>query len=203
MNATKRNPAPFAVIGIVTAFLFALVILVAAENDPSWVLGESMISDLGVSDVELTADLFKYGCMLAGILTFVFGVGKAYTENGCSRASGIIIAIAGIFLLLLGYYNSDFGNGNMHETFAWLFFIFLAVAAILSAFGDWAENKKVNSMIACILILVVVGAAVGKPEAYVEFVAVAAGVLWMLSESAKMILNIREADIAKKTGLTV
>lgn len=200
MNATKRSPAPYAVIGILAAFLLAVVVLVAAENDPSWVLGESTIADLGASDVELTADLFKYGSIVAGILLFVFGVGKAYTENDCSRASGVMIALAGIFLILLGYYTSDVGNGNVNETYTWLFFVFLALAAILSVFGDWSEGKRINSVIAAILILVVIGAAVGKPVGYIEVTAIACCVLWLFSESAKMVVNVKAAGSNKAVG---
>lgn len=200
MNATKRSPAPYAVIGILAAFILAVVVLVATENDPAWVLGESTLADLGVSDVELTADLFMYGSIVVGILLFVFGVGKAYTENKCSRASGVMIALAGIFMILLGYYTSDVGNGNVNDTYTWLFYIFLALAMILSVFGDWSEGKRISSVIAAILILVIIGGLVGKTLAYVEVLAMVCMILWLFSESAKMIVNVKAAGDKAPAG---
>lgn len=196
MKAFKRNTAPFAVVGIVAAILFAMVWLVAAVNDPNWVLGVNTLSDMGVSDVQLTADLFMYGCIITGLLVFVFGLGKASNEYGSSRASGIMTAIAGVFLVLVGLYNKDFGNGNIHDTVAILFFLFLALAAMASVHGDWTEGKRINGAIGAILIMIVIGVAVGKPLAFVETVAVLCGLIWIISESVKMILNIRAAESA-------
>ena len=118
MNVSYRHPGPFAAIGLLAAFAFAVIFAVAANADSSWIYGESMISDLGVSDVQLSADLFNYGCLIVGVLLFVFGVGKAACEFGCNRASGCMLAIAAIFLILIGYIHSDFGNGNTHEAIA-------------------------------------------------------------------------------------
>ncbi|MDO5852800.1 MAG: DUF998 domain-containing protein [Thermoplasmata archaeon] len=193
MNATKVSPAPFAVIGIVAAFLFAVVWIVAAKNDPSWVFGDNTLSDMGISDVQLTADLFMYGCIITGILILVFGAGKACSEAGYSRASGILLAAAGVFLVLVGVYNKDFGNGNTHETVAWLFFVFLALAAIVSIFGDMAEGKRLNGIITTILVLICIGVCIGNTLAYTEGVVVACSLIWLLAESAKMILNLGAA----------
>ncbi len=190
MNANTRSPALYACIGIFAAFIFAAIWVVAAQGDPSWVFGESMISDLGVSDVELTADLFMYGCIVTGLLAFIFGVGKAYTECGSNRLAGILVAIAGAFLVLVGLYNENFGNGNIHNTVAILFFLFLVLGMLASMVGDWAEGKRVNGAVTAVLIMVMIGVAVGKDLAYVESIAVICGLLWIFNASAKMILNV-------------
>ena len=112
MNVSNRHPGPFAAIGLLAAFAFAVIMIVAINGDSAWVYGENMLSDLGISDVQMTADLFNYGCMIVGILVFVYGLGKAVCETQCNRASGCILAIAAIFLVLIGYIHSDFGNGT-------------------------------------------------------------------------------------------
>lgn len=191
MNATKHSPAPFAVVGIVAAAFFAVMWIVAANGDSTWVLGESMISNLGVSDVDDTANEFMYGCIITGILVIVFGAGKAYCEQGASTASGIFLAATGLFLALVGIFDENYGNGDAHDAFAYLFFIFLFVSAACSIFGDHAEGKKINAAITAALILIVIGAIVGKEEAYYESAAAVCALLWIVAESVKMIFDIK------------
>ncbi len=191
MNATTHNPAAFAVVGIVAAALFAVMWIIMAEGDPTWVLGENTLSDLGISINDDVATEFKYTCMITGILLLVFGAGKAYCENGASTASGVFAAIAGVFIVLVGLYNKDYEGGDLHNTFAYLLFIFLAIAAVCSMFGDHAEGKKINAAITAALVLIVVAAVVGKDLAYVEAVAAVACIVWIAAESVKMILNVK------------
>ena len=145
MNVSNRHPGPFAAIGLLAAFAFAVIMIVAINGDSAWVYGENMLSDLGISDVQMTADLFNYGCMIVGILVFVYGLGKAVCETQCNRASGCILAIAAIFLVLIGYIHSDFGNGNTHDTIAILFFLFLFIAMVLSAIGALTGSQYEGS----------------------------------------------------------
>ncbi len=194
MNAI-RNPAPFAVIGLIMAFLFAIVWIVAAENDPTWVLGESKLSELGVSTYDFTADAFKYGCIVSGILCLVFGIGKSLCEDGSSCASGIMCAVAGIALACVGYFTTE-SNADVHDIAAYLLFVFLALAVALSVHGDWTEGKRINGLVGVILFAMVIACLVGKDIAYTEAVAAICGLIWVLSESVKMILSVKaEKDV--------
>lgn len=194
MNAI-RNPAPFAVIGLIMAFLFAIVWIVAAENDPTWVLGESKLSELGVSTYDFTADAFKYGCIVSGILCLVFGIGKSLCEDGSSCASGIMCAVAGIALACVGYFTTE-SNADVHDIAAYLLFVFLALAVALSVHGDWTEGKRINGLVGIILFAMVIACLVGKDIAYTEAVAAICGLIWILSESVKMILCVKaEKDV--------
>lgn len=194
MNAI-RNPAPFAVIGLIMAFLFAIVWIVAAENDPTWVLGESKLSELGVSTYDFTADAFKYGCIVSGILCLVFGIGKSLCEDGSSCASGIMCAVAGIAFACVGYFTTE-SNADVHDIAAYLLFVFLALAVALSVHGDWTEGKRINGLVGVILFAMVIACLVGKDIAYTEAVAAICGLIWVLSESVKMILCVKaEKDV--------
>ena len=164
MNATNRNPAPFAVIGLIMAFAFAILWIVAAENDPSWAFGDNKLSELGVSSIEF---------------------------------SGIMCAVVGIFMALIGIYNADYGNGNINETVTYLFFLFMLIAACLSVKGDWNDGKRISGAIAAILVLVALSCLVGKDIEFAEGVALICGLLWILSESVKMILEIKESKDVK------
>ena len=178
MNVSNRHPGPFAVIGLLAAFAYAIVLIVAINGDPAWVYGENM----------LTADLFNYGCLIVGILLFVYGLGKAFCETECNRASGCMLAISAIFLILVGYIHSDFGNGNTHDTIAILVFLFLFIAMVLSAIGDWRDGARINSAISVILILIVLGCCVGMSIEALEVITVACGIVWLAAISAKMIV---------------
>ncbi len=193
MNVSFRNPGPFAAVGFLAAFALAVIVTVAIKADPSWVYGENMLSDLGISDVDLAKDLFNYGCIIIGILTIVFGIGKALCETGCNRASGCIIAIAAIFMILIGFVQSDFGNGNTHDAASIAAFVFMFCAMALSAVGDWKDGVKLSSALSSILVLIVVGCFAGMDIEKVEIIALACGIVWMLGVSAKMTYDSRKA----------
>ncbi len=187
MNVSYRHPGLFAVIGLLVAFAFAIVLVVAINGDTAWVYGENMLSDLGISDVQLTANFFNYGCIIFGIFLFIYGIGKAMCEISCNRASGCFVAIAAIFLILIGHIQSNFGNENTHEAIALLFFLFLFVSMVLSAIGDWRDNYKLNSALSIIAILVILGCAVGMNIESLEVITIACAIVWIAGISVKMI----------------
>lgn len=185
MNVSNRHPGAFAAVGLIAAFAFAVILAVAILGDSSWVYGESMLSDLGVSDVELSADLFNYGCIVVGILLIVFGIGKALCETGANRAGGFFIAFAGLFLALVGHFTTDYGN--THEAIAIILSLFLFVAMVITAVADWRDDYRLNSALSTIMILVIMGCAVGMNVESLELIAVACAVVWVAGLSAKMI----------------
>lgn len=194
MNVSYRHPGPFAVIGLIAAFALAIVIVTAIMGDPAWVYGENMLSDLGVSDVQSTADLFNYGCIVIGILVFVFGLGKSLCESSCNRASGCMLAISGIFLILVGYIHSDFGNGNTHDTIAILCYLSLFIAMVLSAIGDSRDGYRLNSALTVVLILIILGCCVGMNIESLEVITTACAIVWLAGISAKMIFTSRNTN---------
>ncbi len=193
MNVSYRNPGPFAAIGFLAAFALAVIITVAINADASWVYGESKLSDLGISDVDLTKNLFNYGRIIVGILIVVFGVGKAYTENGCNCASGCFVAFAAVFLIIAGFLQTSSGNSDTVEAAALFVCIFQVVAVALSAVGDWKDGAKLNAALSSILILIIIGCLVGMNIEKVQVIAIACNIVWMLGVSAKMTYDSRKA----------
>lgn len=186
MSATIRNPAIYAVIGIITAFFYAVIWIVAAENDPSWALGESKISDLSASGLD-SADIFKYGTIIAGILFVIFGAGKILSEKDCNLASGISTILAGLFIVMLFSGVLDL-NGDAKDLLAYLVLGTIVISMSLSTKGNWDASKRVFGAIDIVLVTLIVGMAVGKSFEYVEATALICMLLWMMSEGAKMIL---------------
>ncbi len=193
MNVSYRSPGPFAAIGFLAAFALAVIITVAINADASWVYGESKLSDLGTSDVDLTKNLFNYGRIIVGILIVVFGVGKAYTENGCNCASGCFVAFAAVFLIIAGFLQTSSGNSDTVEAAALFVCIFQVVAVALSAVGDWKDGAKLNAALSSILILIIIGCLVGMNIEKVQVIAIACNIVWMLGVSAKMTYDSRKA----------
>ncbi len=193
MNVSYRSPGPFAAIGFLAAFALAVIITVAINADASWVYGESKLSDLGISDVDLTKNLFNYGRIIVGILIVVFGVGKAYTENGCNCASGCFVAFAAVFLIIAGFLQTSSGNSDTVEAAALFVCIFQVVAVALSAVGDWKDGAKLNAALSSILILIIIGCLVGMNIEKVQVIAIACNIVWMLGVSAKMTYDSRKA----------
>lgn len=189
MKQLKGSPAGFGVIAICAAFVFSIMWMVAALGDASWVIGENTLSDLGVSDVQITADLFMYACMIVGVLTVIFGIGKAGYETGCNRAGGILVIIAGIFLILVGYFNKDYGNGDIHLAAAYLFFIFLALSVFVTAFGDWAEGKTLAVAYSIIATVICIGCFAFESLALTEAVAVICGLGWFVAQGIKLSMS--------------
>lgn len=193
MNVSYRSPGPFAAIGFLAAFALAVIITVAINADASWVYGESKLSDLGTSDVDLTKNLFNYGRIVVGVLILVFGIGKAYTEDGCNCASGCFVAFAAVFLIIAGFLQTSSGNSDTVEAAALFVCIFQIVAVALSAVGDWNDGAKLNAALSSILILIIIGCLVGMNIEKVQVIAIACNIVWMLGVSAKMTYDSRKA----------
>lgn len=192
MKAITRNPGAFGALGIFAAFAFAVVLAVAVLGDAAWTFGDNTLSDLGSSDVQMSADLFNYGCIVCGIIFAIVGLGKAVCELGANRASGCLLAISAVFLFLIGIVHNDFGNGNTHFIIAVLAFAFLAFSAIASAVGDEKDGFRLNAALTSILILVAIGYAIGSSMPAAEVVTVACAIVWIIGISAKMVFESRK-----------
>lgn len=192
MNATRCSPALFAVVGICAAFMFALALVSAINADASWVYGESSLIDLKNSSVQVAADLMQYGSIVFGILLIVFGFGKGIVENKCGRASGFMLAIAGVFVVLLGL-DTQIGNENVESSLQILFLALLTISVVLSAYGNWYEGKNLNVALIVILFVVAFVAVCFKPLEASVVIIIACMLIWIVGESVKMILNINKA----------
>ena len=186
MTEVKRSAKGLGVLGLVAAILFAFIWIVAANADPLWILGDNTLSDLGTSDVELTKNLFNYGCMLTGVLIFIYGAGKTVVSEKAGAASGILLCAASVFLFCIGIYTNDY---NVHNYFAAAFFILLAFAVLCGGIDDGKNGRMLNAAVAaCVLfsslaVLAAMGLAMG------EAVAVAMGLIWLAADGIKYILS--------------
>ena len=189
MNSRKIGSAGFGIAALLGAFVFSVAWIIAVCGDASWVLGENTISDLGVSDVQISADLFKYACIITGVLFAIFGIGKAIFEERANRASGIITIIAALALIGVGVYNKDFGNGNAHLFVAIVFFLFTGIAAILSGYGDYHEKKTIPTAITVVAFVVGLFAYATCSLALAEVVIVVCILIWAAAQGVKLAME--------------
>lgn len=189
MTSMKIGPAGPGIAAICAAFIFAIAWIVAACGDVTWVVGENTLSDLGVSDVGVSADAFNYGCIICGALFAIFGVGKAAFEKRCNSASGIMMIIAGLALIGVGVFTKDFGNGNAHLAVAYAFFLFLTISIILTGIGDYQEKKTIPVAVTVAIFMTALGCFALMSIEMAEAVAVACALLWAVVQGAKLAMS--------------
>ena len=196
MNGEKRSAAGFGAIGIAAAFIFSVAWVVAATADASWVLGSSYISDLGVSKVSLSQDVFNYGCIITGAFVMIYGAGKAYAYIGAECASGILLFFAGAMLILIGFIHS---GETYHRPISILFFIFLVFAILCAGYSDGKAGRMLNAAAAAFAIAAGAMAFFGISIEMGESIMVAGALAWLVCDGVKLIIsrNIEASD--KKT----
>ena len=186
MKEENRSAAGFGAIGLVAAFIFSVVWVVAACADPSWTFGNDYVSKLGVSSVNVAADMFNYGCILVGILMFVYGIGKAYAYRGAECASGMLMMIAGALLFAIGIVHS---GEDYHFLFSVLLMVCLAFAIIAAGSADGKEGRMLNAAVcACVLAAAAIAFLGISPEMG-EAVMIAGTIAWVAADSLKLILD--------------
>ncbi len=142
--------------GILAVAVFCIMWLACMAADDTWVWGENAISDFGVSDTD-AADYFEYGCMVSGILLAAFGAGLALTSGPRTGllAAGTFYALAGVCIIFIGQYDSDYNGGNAHSFFAWTAALLLLGAMIASAAQYWQCGKLALGGIAVTLFCII------------------------------------------------
>lgn len=143
MTENKGSQSVVAAAGIIGAFAFCVLWMIAVFADPSWTFGENTISDLGISESETAKVAITIGCIITGAVMALFGIGKVWNGKSAIAAAGVFICMAGIFLALVGVFNKDVGD--IHKFIAYLFFICATLGIVIGAIGDY---KIGNSLFA-------------------------------------------------------
>ena len=146
MNHVKEENILIGTAGLFAVIIFALCWFTAALSDPTWVFGTNYLSDLGVSDYEHAHELFNGGCLAAGILFALLGVGLiAVKRDSLELAAGVIAIISGISISLIGIVTSN--DGNMHAYIAYTAFGTGFMCLMLLTRRDWIDGLTLLSWI--------------------------------------------------------
>ncbi len=154
MNSDKVSYGNVGFTGILAVAVVIFSWLFAASIDTTWVFGEDMMSDLGVSSFEGAKMLFNLGfCLMGGVLTAIFGILFACKNDTVGGTSfGVIIAFAGICLMGIGIFTSD---STFHTPIASALGVFALFAVIVMTIQNWADKKMVLGGVGFVAIVIV------------------------------------------------
>ena len=184
MTDNKGSQSLVAAAGIMGAFAFCILWMIAVFADPSWTFEESYISDLGVSESETAKVAFTFGCILCGALLALFGVGKTWNGKSASAASGVFVAVAGIFLALVGVFNED--TGDIHKFMAYLFFICILLGIVIGAIGDYKKGNYLFAATAGGLVVIAFASYFMVTYAGFEVISVICILAWFVIDCIKV-----------------
>lgn len=183
MNAKNVSPAPFAILGVVTALLLSVTVITAMFADAAWIAGESKMYLLGSSSVDISASLYIYGIFIASVLALVFGIGKAITNAGLGRACGVFVLLAAIAGIAYASMIMD-GASTDYIGVRIVLATLIVIAMALSAYADWSKEAKIRAAFTAILLVILLGTAACQGIAAAQLVLFADVVLWLAVQSA-------------------
>ena len=186
-----RGPstAPFSIIGIFVGASLPIMLAVAIFMDGTWTFNVNTLSDLGVSDNQVAADLFNASCILGGLLIALVGFGKITLEEDLDVTVGYTLVIAGALLFLVGIFIK---GEPAHIPLAILFFIFATCAIIISMISDYRKKRRMSATISSILIVIAFGSMPGFNYAGVEVIAMLCIYSWFIVQGLTLAFSKSE-----------
>ncbi len=113
--------------------------------DPSWVFGEDIISDMGISET-CSRYIFCIGCIITGfLLTFSAVPIVIKSPRVLTRAIFICMFIAGVGTIFLGMISEI--NRPIHDIFADMMFSAAGIGAAISVIYYYKTERKYMSAI--------------------------------------------------------
>lgn len=183
-NCNKISYGFVGLFGILSVVVIAASWFFAAQADPSWVLGTNALSDMGVSDVELTKTMFNYGmCAIGGALLAIFGLLLTIKDRSfCGFVFGALVLLTGICLVAVGFVPV---TDSMHNPIAIAFALFFLFAAIIVTICDAKDGHYFIAGVGATLILIGVFLAITTSFNTMEAGCAAVSIVFMLLQSLK------------------
>lgn len=159
---------------------FIVLYIIAASEDPEYVIFESYLSDLGVGH---GAWAFNAGAVVAGCMLAIFAIGGVRSYFGAGsllRAGSMLLALSGVFLACVGVFTEDAGDAHLFVSYAFFISAFLSLAVLatgrLVAVGSLSDPFVLISITCFLVGAVAVG--VSGPDPFAETIAVFALLAW-------------------------
>jgi len=198
MKVSKDHSSAFAWAGMLGAAVFIIMLAYLGSVDNGWQFGSSVLckSDFSGTDA---GTVFKFGCMLTGILLVIFGIGRAvYAKNAGHAAGGVFLVISGITFAFVGIFTLN-DRHDWHYFVAVSAAVFMLLAAISIAAGNWVANRKIFAGIAVVFVFIVVAMCFAYDLANLESYGFILAIIWVVMESVNMIASSGKVKIHSKS----
>lgn len=182
MSHERLSKAPVAALGIFLGAVMPLLLISEIIADGNWTFNYNTLSDLGVSDIETVALMFNGACMIGGLLMSVFGIGKAMVQTDrLDKACGASLALAGIFLFLVGIFTKD--SLSFHIPVSFMYFVLMLIAMFISISADYKNGRRIPAVFTSILLVITFASVPGFYFAGFEVIMVGCTYVWMTIQS--------------------
>ena len=185
-----------AVAGLATPIVAFTCISISIASWPEFSWVDNALSDLGVAP-GLTAPVFNFGLIAAGVLAFCFaalGIYSFLSRRVAGKVGAAIFAAATISLTCIGIFNENFRP--THYIVSVAFFSLAPIGLFILTYAFWRSNRR---ELAALSVLIGLTAAVPwilqltinyvPNVAIPETIAAAAVSVWAVVLSAKILKN--------------
>ena len=188
MSKKYDCPAVFPISTILAVFAFSTCWMVSDIADPTWIFGNSMLSDMGISNVDVTRILFNISCIVCGLILIAFGLCKVMCRVGIEAGSGFLIVPAGFFLAMVGIFPSDYVHW-LHLFVAYGFGVCAVFSVLMSMCSYWYDRKMMGFGFGVTCIVVCSATMVSCNAALAEAWLVILFLCWILIDSIIMVID--------------
>jgi hypothetical membrane protein len=177
------------IIGMILPFLFGSMWIVAIMVNGNWILGEDTLSELG-GQVS-SRWIFNSAAIASGVMGAIFSTALylRFRSEFLGRAGGAMMALASIFLTLVGVFPID--TGTPHSIASVAFFGLAALSAIMIEFPlrNAVGTGGIPSVVTIWILVVSFSALFLTPLPFAEAVATSGLLIWILTLSTWMRLG--------------
>lgn len=185
MISEKKGGAAFAILGLMAASLFFVLMILAIADSSGWVLGEDLIRTLAESD---SGVYLNSGIALGGILLAFGSIGMVFNGGRHGKtAEGVLLMISGILFVWVAFFEPE---NLVHDAAAILVFITFVLAMVTSIYDDFMDNRSMMfGAFTVFLMIVSIGAYFAYDVAMYQMVWIIAAVVWVIARNAKGLMN--------------
>ena len=167
---------------VIMPIFFATMWILSATIDGKWTFGVNSLSDMGISENAVSAFLFNFGCIVAGLGGFVISLATFAYGKRTLRFGNLIAAASFIFLSFVGIFTLN--NFQAHSFVASTFGVLLFISIVVSSISDYKVSWYLYFDIP--FIVTVAAVVLTQPFPLWEAITVIGSLIWILVLGYKM-----------------
>ena len=172
----------FEYLAYIMPVFFAVMWVLSATIDGKWTFGVNSLSDMGISENAVSASLFNFGCVVAGLGGFVIEIGAFAYGKRTLKIGSLIAAMSFIFLSLVGVFTLNIFS--IHSFVASTFGVLLFISIVVSSVSDFKVSWYLYFDIPFIIAIATV--VLTQPFEVWEAITVIGALIWILVLGYKM-----------------